>query len=73
MSYHECPRCSAPIAPANVTADPDWEVCRLDSGAIERRREYLIECYLCARAYLVTLARDDRDRERVVLVEDAER
>lgn len=72
MSYHECPRCDASIAPANVTTDADWGAFRLDSGAIERRREYLIECHVCDRAWLVTLARDDRDRERVIDFKDAE-
>ena len=72
MSYHECPRCLALVAPANVTTDADWDVHRLNSGAVEMRREYLIECPVCDRAYLVTLARDERDRERVLKVEDAE-
>lgn len=73
MSYHECPRCRAPVAPANVTTDADWDAHTLGSGAVEMRREYLIECHVCDCTYLVTLARDDRERERVLKVEDAER
>ena len=72
MTYYDCPRCGASIAPANVTTDSDWDAVRLGSGAIEMRREYMIECHVCDRTWLVTLARDEGDRERVLKVEDAE-